>query len=473
MRRLTHQQGYTLVIVLGILATVAILTGALVMVMTNVQGGTADDRTKTKSFDVAEAGLDYAVFAMGTTWPASAESFSFDGSNAGSFAAAFPDAEYPKPSSEIFATVVVYDNPPYTSPHTASNPPSYDMNGDGIVWLESQGNVGKRSSRIRTQVMQQTVGLTTLAPGVAVYTAGHLQLTGNSEFSGPIVNGQPTASVQVYKNVTGSGNLNMTAAPMKIRGGFSYSGNVRGSKTTGDTTVGPFSQYMPDAVITSLTNSAKSTPSNGTKTPPGGGNLTFTGNNNVTYTTPIYVDGDLVFNGNQTVTAPAIYVTGSVRGSGNTKIDIGGMYVGGSWNTTGNLSLLNLGPTYVNGNVSMKGNDNWKMPLLVSGGVVTLSGNTAIGGNGVGSNRPPAIVYAANGIAWNGNGAFWGLLSTKGTFSGNGNGKINGQVIVQGNMTPTGNFNVAYDSNVNGTLRTNATTAAKIVPDTWQEIQPE
>ncbi len=82
------------------------------MVTANAQSGTSSDRVKTKAFNVAEAGIDHALYQLSGVWPASSpQAVSIDGSVIRS---QFQSAanEYPDPPSGSgdFVRVWVYDN---------------------------------------------------------------------------------------------------------------------------------------------------------------------------------------------------------------------------------------------------------------------------------------------------------------------------------------------------------------------------
>ena len=163
------------------------------MVTVNVQGGTAADRTKTKAFNVAEAGLDSAVFTLGTSWPGSEGSPSL-GIDTVAFRDDFSESEYPSPDSGDFIVVDVYDNLSPIDPDV-----HWDSLGDQIMWIESQAGVGDQAARIRTQVHMQTIGITTLAPGVAAYSGGDGTFSGSGDVRSPLdsVTGLPTGAVYI------------------------------------------------------------------------------------------------------------------------------------------------------------------------------------------------------------------------------------------------------------------------------------
>ena len=75
-----------------------------------------------------------------------------------------------------------------------------DPTGATYLLVKSQADVGNRKTCVEGQVERVPIGLSTLAPGVAIYTGGNLNATGNGTISGPLQNGQPIASTVVYKN---------------------------------------------------------------------------------------------------------------------------------------------------------------------------------------------------------------------------------------------------------------------------------
>ena len=439
MRRLRSQEGSTLIMLIGIAAALAVLTATLVMVTANMQHASEKVNQRDQTFNVAESGLDDAVYTMGQNWPATGTTTLAVPTG---FQAQFPASDNPTPpATEAFLTYQLT--------------PGADENS---FYLTSTANEGSNTAVVRALIQKKVVGLSTLLPGVGVYAGGNLTLTGNSTISGG-------SGEQVYGNVNVTGNINYYKAD--THGSWTQTGNITGTHVQDVPPVPTFDQVMPASAIAALKTAAQATPTNGTVY----NGLTYTGNNNLVFTTPIYVNGNLTLNGNATFQAPAVYVNGNVIAEGNTQINVGGMYVTGTWTTTGNVQFTNLGPTYVAGNVTMTGNGNWSLPLLYSDGTVSFSGNETIGGNGVGGNTAPSVVYSSQGISWNGNGAFWGLFATQGSFTGNGNGTVNGQIAAKGNVSPTGNFSLTYSSDVNNSLRTSAATMAQLAPGKWQEIQ--
>ena len=463
MRLRTNQDGIALIMVIGIIGLIAIMATTLVMVVGNSQSDTLTNRQRAQTFDVAEAGLDDAMYTIGNTWPTgitttpAVMSMNYSAFQS-SYQSSSDSAEFPSaPSGKSFMQVEQWA-------------PSSDPTAANTMWLQAQANVGGHSTAIQTEVQRQPIGISSLAPGIAVYTGGNLTLQGNSTIAGPSSNGQPVASAKVYGNFTGSGNCTTTQAPLDIKGTSSFSGNLSPSNPkTGDSTVPTFNSVLPAAQIASLTQTAENVPTNGTVI----NGSTLTGNTNTTYTSPIYINGNLSLSGNATFTATSVYVNGNVTLSGNMNININALYVTGTFSATGNVSLTSLKSTYVAGNATITGNGTVNMPLFVSGGTVTITGNGTVGGDGVGSDPKPAVVYAASGIVWNGNLTYYGLLATSGSFTGSGNGTVNGQVIAQGNVAPTGNFDVTYNASVNASIQNGVIDTAALVPGTWSEVAPQ
>jgi hypothetical protein len=155
MQRITRQQGSSLLLIIGVVAALAILFASLVVLTSNVLSNTSRERTRTKAFNVAEAGLDAGLYTLGHNWPGKATTFTPTVDPA-AFRAQFSTAEFPGPLSGPFIDVRFYDN--------------YDTNGDGkidlndaprdvgpgakgdkLVFVDAQARVGKQVVRIRAR----------------------------------------------------------------------------------------------------------------------------------------------------------------------------------------------------------------------------------------------------------------------------------------------------------------------------------
>ena len=455
MRMGMHQGGSALILVIGVVAALAMLATTLVMVTVNVQGGTAADRTKTKSFNVAEAGLDAAIYTLGTAWPGDAASPSL-GVDTAAFRIDFSTSEYPQPANGEFLIVDVYDNlsPLDTSVH-------WDSNADQMMWIESQAGVGNESSRIRTQVQMQTIGITTLAPGVAVYSGGDGLTSGSGDITSPLdaATGLPTGAVYIKGAFDENGSGDLSTINLYVG-------------ADGDE-IPPLEMFMPAAVVQSLITASQvaqptATPAN-----------THSGQwhpDEGTYTNPIVVNGDLHITGSGDYVFGSVYVTGDVDISCSGDISFGALYVGGDLDFSGSSDLA-WGPVYVDGDIDMSGSRNLNTTLIVGNGDIKITGSGEFAGDGVGANATPTTIISVGVgtvVDWAGSGNLYGLLCNMGgNITHNGSGDVHGSEISAGERWwATGSGNIVYDGNVINSLQRVAATSARIVPDTWQEIRP-
>lgn len=146
------EDGSTLVMFMGVAATLAILAAGLVMVVMNTQASTHREATRTKAFDVAEAALDVEMQDLAKAWPTAASpnqtKFS-DASYRQAFRSTFDPAEFPDPAiaGASFVTVRRYDD-------QSSNAYDGDQTGNpnGRLIVDAQAVVGKGTARIRAVV---------------------------------------------------------------------------------------------------------------------------------------------------------------------------------------------------------------------------------------------------------------------------------------------------------------------------------
>jgi formylmethanofuran dehydrogenase subunit C len=456
MRREAHEEGSSLILVMGVVAALALLAATLVMVTMNVWGRTAADRTEAKAFNVAEAGLDSAIYTLGTDWPADAGSPSL-GIDTAAMRSDFSASEYPQPASGDFIVVDVYDDlsPLVPSVH-------WDSNDNDTMWIESQAGVGDQSARIRTQVRMQTVGITTLAPGVAVYSGGDGVRSGSGDISSPLdpVTGQPTGAVYITGGFTDNGSGDLSTVNV-------YVGDE------GDE-IPPLEMFMPPAVVQSLIEASKAAqdtaaPANtfsGTWRPAAG-----------TYTSPIVVNGDMQITGSGDYVFGSVYVTGNADLSSSGDISFGSLYVGGDLDFSGSSDLA-WGPVYVDGDIDMSGSRDLNVTLMVGNGDIKITGSGEFAGDGVAPNASPTTIISVGEdteVDWAGSGNLYGLLCNMGgDVTCSGSGDFHGSVISAGTTwKTTGGGSIFYDGNVVNNLQRVAATAAKLVPGTWQEIRPQ
>ena len=453
--RRDRQRGSTLILLPGVVAALAVLASALVMVTVNVQGRTAADRTKTKAFNAAEAALDKSMYSIGMAWPASAASFTWDSNGFNSaFVTSGQASEYPNLTSSV----------------TLSAGPDADH-----YWIVAQANVGTQKARVRTQIARQSIGIAGIAPGVAVYSGGTVTMTGSASVSGPTVNGQPTAALYAATAVdVDGGNPSITASiisPSLIKDDWQTIGPLAG------TVVPPIDQFFPQSQVQTLTDASKAAPKMGTlisNSTPG-----FSWPWGCNFSGPCYTDTSINVNTEGVYNFGTLYVQGDLLINGNAAMNCTALYVTGNLTVANGAHTQSFGPTYVGGNVSFTGDQRFDIPLLVTSGAVTIANSQAVGGNGVSPNpKPCMLVMIGDGktFTYSGNCQFTGVAANMGggtcNFNVSGSNAIVGAVFTKGPVNLSGTGSVRYDPTVVGSFTSSLTTAAKIVPDTWEEITP-
>ena len=450
------QSGATLILLLGVVAALAVLASTLVMVTGNVQGRTQADRTETKAFDAAEAALDKSMYTIGMTWPTSAGGFTWD-------SAAFNTA--------FLTSGQASEYPGLTTSVTLSAGPDADH-----YWIVAQANVGSEKARIRTQISRQSIGVAGVAPGVAVYSGGAVTMTGSASVSGPTVNGQPTAALYAATKVDVSGgNPSITASivsPSLVKAGWQTIGPLAG------TTVPSIEQFFPASQVQSLTDASQAAPKTGTlinNSTPG-----FVWPWGVNFGGPCYATGDLHVNTQGVYNFGTLYVQGNLLIDGNATMNCTALYVTGNLTVGGGANSQSFGPTYVGGNVTFGGYQTFNIPLLVTAGSVSIGGSQFVGGNGVSPNPKPCMLLMTGdnkNFDYSGGCAFTGVVANMGGGTCNlnvsGSNAITGAVFTKGPVNLSGTGSVKYDPTVVNSFTSSLTTAAKIVPDTWEEVTPQ
>ena len=135
--------------------------------------------------------------------------------------------------------------------------------------------------------------------GVALYTGQDAALSGSCTIESPLVDGKPSAATYVAGKFKTSGSA--TAGQTDLHVG-----------AQGDT-VPLLSQFMPDALVSSLTTVSQQAQRTGTVYK----GLKCTGGRGTTYDQPITVDGDLTISGSGVYSFDSVYVTGNVSISGS------------------------------------------------------------------------------------------------------------------------------------------------------------
>ena len=198
MRRLHNDQGAALIMMIAVIAVLAVLGATLVMVTANAQHGTSEDRTKSKSFNVAEAGIDGALYDLSAVWPATSAQAATVGSAAIRSQFQGGADSYPDPPSGAanFVRVWVYDNSDTNGDNVIdTRDASYDAYADGRMFVEAQAMVGSQKSRVVTEVQVATTTLNFIT-GTAIYTGGDLVMDGvnKNKWAVGVFPGAPTGT---------------------------------------------------------------------------------------------------------------------------------------------------------------------------------------------------------------------------------------------------------------------------------------
>ena len=164
-------------LIIGVVAALAVSAAALVMLTANVQGNSSDTRQHVKSFMVTEAGLDAGMALLeqhladdvdvrprlrhrGVPRPVPAERVRRSG-----------DGD--------FITVEWYDDldPVNTSIHYDKGSPTNPNQPDGIMWMVAQAGVGKRATRVVSEVERKYMEMS-LPRGIPLWAGGDLSSNG-------------------------------------------------------------------------------------------------------------------------------------------------------------------------------------------------------------------------------------------------------------------------------------------------------
>jgi len=158
MKHRDSGHGSSLVLLLGIVVTLAILALALVVVVANAQHNTLQERTRAKSFHVAEAALNAAMANIALNWPTSTPVPFPISSFQDQFkpqAGALPEYSASTTTDTPGVTVAYFDDRDTNGDGyiNASDAP-VDSDGNGIMYIEAQAVVLGRASRVRAKVQR-------------------------------------------------------------------------------------------------------------------------------------------------------------------------------------------------------------------------------------------------------------------------------------------------------------------------------
>jgi type II secretory pathway pseudopilin PulG len=121
MVRSRDERGSSLILFIAVVAVLAALAAALTALTLNVQANSRRDRQTKQAFTVSEAALDAGLLKLGQSWPTDQYTWTtWSTQDAARFRTQFDEAAFPNPSSGDFSRVIFYDN-------------NTDINGDGKV----------------------------------------------------------------------------------------------------------------------------------------------------------------------------------------------------------------------------------------------------------------------------------------------------------------------------------------------------
>jgi hypothetical protein len=394
MQRHTGERGAALILLIGITAALAVLTGALTMLMVNQQGATARERTTKTSLYYAEAALDSAINAIkgtaapGTPFPTVTPGIDISQVNT-QYLAAYPSAPTP--------TYAVYDNLATVNPSTR-----WDQGGpvsantpDGMVWVEATVTYLGRTSRLR-QLLSSLMS-TSILPQAALYADTDISAGGTSDVYAVRPDGTfYTAGVPPYVtsimaggDLTGNASMNLSPpnqSPAKQTLGINVNGTVSlpgvANNSPNPRNVGLLSDYFDQGRqynLTTLSQSAMALYNSGTTFIAGApsystlatlqGAMTRTGTSpNYTYT----ASGDLKYSGNLSLTTSgttykfnSLYVTGSLTITGNVTVNSTELYVGTNFTISGSTQNITdrFGAIYVVGTASWRGGSSGRLSV--------------------------------------------------------------------------------------------------------------
>jgi len=184
MHRYTSQRGAALIMMMGIMATLAILAATMVFVIANQQKATAQVRARTQSVYAAEAAIDYGVqlakvaSPMPTSSAAAAANPWLDSATLAQFSTQFPGASN--------VSYVVYDNITPVNPGT-----NWDSNADKLMWLQATVTYAKRVTKERVLVSQSIQPFAAALPKAVTYSDTGIMLRDTSDIYAVDPDGTP------------------------------------------------------------------------------------------------------------------------------------------------------------------------------------------------------------------------------------------------------------------------------------------
>jgi len=407
MPRQHRESGMALIMLIGMTAALAILTGALVMLLANQQGATAASRQSKTSLDYAEAALDSGINAIkigtqpGSNFPTVSPGVDMSSMNV-QYALACPSPA-PTPRYDV------YDNP--ASPTPIDPNTHWDANGDHKLWVEAAVTFNGHTSRLRELLDSSTKSA--VLPMAAMYadTTIVLKDTSNVYAVNPDGTFIPATSNYVYNIMAGgsysdnshtvvTGNSSTNIHPptgsaqslgFKVNGTVNLPGITENGVTQGG--VGLLSDYFDAARQYALTTEAqkgKGTAGmalhNDTVAPSApSAPSTSVASTKFTPASITTISGVTYNSSTKTYTIPSLAVTGNLLLStggtspfpAGTIFNFSTLYVSnGTFTVTGDLDV-NATTLYVNGALTISGDPTANTDNL---GKVYVTGATSVSG---------------------------------------------------------------------------------------------
>ena len=405
MHRYTSQRGAALIMMMGIMATLAILAATMVFVIANQQKATAQVRARTQSVYAAEAAIDYSVQLAKVASPmptssaaAQANPWLDETAMQAAFVGEFPGA------SDVQYTV--YDN---ISPVNTNT--DWDSNGDKLMWVQATVKYAKKTTKERVLISQSIQPFAAALPKAVTYSDTGIRLEDTSDIYAVNADGTPwsgtgqaptaisaggtwTSSLSsgwaevgrfttnASTDLAGPGQSAQTIG-IKVNGSVSMNGSVKttttpsptGSITNGGRTftnvtilpgsVGYLSDYFDQAAQASLANESQEGGTHAAA-PTAPAAWASTGYTAITGTTTTGVLGTLMnTTSTTTYTAASDLVLPSTLNSGNLTLS-----------TTSAGRAFSFQNLYVAGNLTISGPITLTATSVYVGGTLTITGPT-------------------------------------------------------------------------------------------------
>ena len=196
MQRHSSQEGAALIMLMGIMATLAIVCAMLVMVVLNQQRATANVRSSTQSLYAGEGALDSAVQMTKVASPMPTASPATPWLTDAALAAAF-NSQFP-PGATV--SYLYYDNIP-----SVDTSRTWDSNVDKRMWVEATCLYQKKTTRTRVLIQQLTLPFAAALPKAVTYSDTGIRLEEYSDIYAINADGTPDSSGAPYVTAISAG----------------------------------------------------------------------------------------------------------------------------------------------------------------------------------------------------------------------------------------------------------------------------